>query len=267
MINKILEKTSRLIPQIVVYGGLILLLLDDSIHATFGIGRFIPIENRISLLIAVTASLTWMLSYYIKRVDLSIHELSKLQKDTAEIIDLWGEVNISERYKNAELIRILNLAGTQFAKLGSQKNLESIFTLTKIKKIEILVGDPYGEGVKLRYKHGFGEPSTYETGLVGIDRKLRDLYNRWTNLPSKFKSKVKIRVFKIYPTVSLVQIDHDYYSATYGYELRGGDCPKVHTVRGSIYSKFLDKHFENVFNNATPIEEWIRNHPENEYET
>lgn len=264
--TKLLEKIFRIVPSLVVYGGLIVLLLDDSIHAFFEAERLIPIEVRISLLIAVIASLTWTLSLHIKRVDLSIKELGKWKQGEAEIINLWGEIDLAQKYKNATKIRILNLAGTQFAKLGSQRNLDAIFNLDKLKKVEILVGDPYGEGVKLRYTPGFGEPSTYETGLIGIDRRLRDLFRRWSQLPDKYKKKIEIKVFPIYPTVSLVQIDHDYYSATYGYELRGGDCPKVHTISGSPYSDFLKRHFENVFNISLSLEEWIKKYPHNEYE-
>ncbi len=60
--TKLLERIFCIVPSLVVYGGLIVLLLDDSIHAFFEVGRLIPIELRISLLIAVIASLTWTLS-------------------------------------------------------------------------------------------------------------------------------------------------------------------------------------------------------------
>lgn len=55
-----------------------------------------------------------------------------------------------------------------------------------------------------------------------------------------------------------MRLDHDYYSATYDFDLRGGDCPKIHTVSGSNYSGFLDKHFDNVFNSAMRLEDWVK---------
>jgi hypothetical protein len=260
--NIMLEKLSKLIPQIVVYGGIIVILFDDALHSTFNIPTFVPINIRISILAAVIASLTWIISSYSKKIDKSIAEFSRWKNSDAEIIDNWGEINIARKYRSAKNIKILNLAGTQFAQLGKQSSLDSIFDLTKTQNVQILIGDPVGEGVRLRYKNGWGEPQTYETGIDGIERRLKDLYARWKELSNKNRRKIEIKVFPIYPTVSFVKIDHDYYSATYGFELRGGDCPKVHTVSGCKYSYFLDKHFNNVFASAMKLEDWIKQYHE-----
>lgn len=252
-----LEKLSKSIPQLVVYVGVIFLLLDDTLHSIFNIPTFVPINARISILTAVIASLTWILSGYSRKVDRSIDEFSKWKKSEAEIINNWGEIDIAQRYRDAKNIKILNLAGTQFAQLGKQSNLDSIFNLSKTQNAQVLVGNPYGEGVKLRYRNGCGEPQTYETGLEGMERRLKDLYIRWNKLSTRNRNKIEIKVFPLYPTVSFVRLDHDYYSATYGFDLRGGDCPKIHTVSGCKYSIFLDKHFDNVFNTAMNLEDWI----------
>ena len=173
-----LEKLSKSIPQIVVYGGLVFILFDDALHSTFNISTFVPMNIRISILTAVIASLTWIVSNYSRKVESSVAEFSKWKKSEAEIIDNWGEINIAQRYREARNIKILNLAGTQFAQVGKQSNLDSIFDLTKTQNLQVLVGDPYGQGVKLRYRNGWGEPQTYETGLEGIERRLKDLYIR-----------------------------------------------------------------------------------------
>ena len=152
----ILEKISKSIPQIVVYGGLVFLLFDDALHSTFNMSTFVPINIRISILVAVIASLTWIVSSYARKVDSSVAEFSKWKKSEAEIIDNWGEMDISQRYREATNIKILNLAGTQFAQLGKQNNLKSIFDLTKTQNVHVLIGDPHGEGVVLRYSQGWG---------------------------------------------------------------------------------------------------------------
>ena len=252
------DKLTKSIPNMVVYLGLAVMIFDDSIHAFFDVDRFIIVEIRISILVAVISSLIWSISHYSLNVNSSMKKIVRWQNSKADIIDLWGEIDIATLYNTSNIIKILNLAGTQFAKLGSQDSLDAIFQMNAKKKVKLLVGDPYGEGVKLRYKSGWGEPQTYETGLEGIERRLKDMFIRWKKTSKKFRDHIEIRVFSIYPTVSLVNFDNNYYSATYGFELRGGDCPKVHTTQGSSYSNFLDKHFDNVFSQAITLEEWVK---------
>ena len=105
-----LEKLSKSIPQIVVYGGLVFILFDDALHSTFNISTFVPMNIRISILTAVIASLTWIVSNYSRKVESSVAEFSKWKKSEAEIIDNWGEINIAQRYREARNIKILNLA-------------------------------------------------------------------------------------------------------------------------------------------------------------
>lgn len=263
MLKKGWDDFTKAIPTLVVYGGIASLLLDDAISAFFGIQAFIPISVRISLIGAVLGSLVWILSQYLRKTNVSLQQLEGDRQRSAFILDSWENIDLQSRYKSAKCIKILNLAGTQFAMLGRQELLSSLFSMVPEKTVEILMGNPSGVGVKLRYDDKQGEPQTYDTGPLGIDRRLVDIYKRWKELPKKYQSRLIIKVYSQYPTVSLVRLDHDYYSATYGYLLRGGDCPKLHTIIGSSYSNFLERHFENVAADATTLAEYIQQtHPE-----
>ncbi len=183
---------------------------------------------------------------------------SRQKKSGGFIVEPLNDEELQRRYRDARSIRVLNLAGTQFARLGKRANLGSLFDMSQKMLLQILLGDPKSEGVRLRYESGFGEPDTFEAGLAGIERRLISLYVLWKTSEKSHRDKIDIRVFPSYPSVSLIQIDEDYYSAIYGCQLRGGDCPIIHTTAENPYSEFLVAHFNNVQSGSSLLADWVQ---------
>jgi len=184
---------------------------------------------------------------------------NKIQRTDTKVVTFEG-IGILERFRKAQKVRLLSLAGTQSAQLGLLATQDALFAMSAKNSLEILLGDPTSAGVKLRYSENGGEPPTREMGLRGLDQRLLQLYERWKSMPTLDRNKVDIRVFECYPTLSLVQVDDDYFFAAYGFQLRGGDCPRIHIKRGDPFSTFLDDHFTKVRSAAPSLTEWVKKH-------
>lgn len=252
------ERFTKAIPEAVTYFGIGVLLLDDALHGVLNMPTMIPTDMRISLVGAVLASLVWSLAQHARKLTVTLDTLGHWRHSSLRVASTWDEFDLLKRYRAARQVRILTLAGTQFAKLGLQEALQALFDLSKDKDVRILIGNPQAEGVQLRYTAGQGEPATFETGPEGVVRRLKDLHARWVLLAAQQQKQLQIRVFSQYPTLSIVQLDNDWYSASYGFEMRGGDCPKLHSQSGSEYAHFLGQHFDKTFDKAMPLEEWMR---------
>jgi hypothetical protein len=256
------ERITKAIPEAVTYLGIGALLLDDALHGVLNTPTLIPTDIRISLIGAVLASLVWSLAQHARKLSATLDTLGQWRNSSLRVVSTWDELDLLKRYRAARQVRILTLAGTQFAKLGLQEALQALFDLSKDKDVRILIGNPKADGIKLRYTPGQGEPATFETGPDGVERRLKDLHARWVLLSAQQQKQMQIRVFAQYPTLSIVQMDDDWYSASYGFELRGGDCPKLHSQSGGEYAHFLRQHFDKTFDKAEPLDEWMRRyHP------
>lgn len=235
-----------------------LILLDEVVVTVSDFDRLISTDVRLAVLAAVLTSvvLTIRKEYSKIRETLSVSVFAG--KRHAEFIPAGENTGVRDAYRNSREINILTLAGTQFAKLGSQQTLRDLFDLSRTGSVRILLGDPESEGVQLRYKPGFGEPKSYETGPPGIRRRLLSLHELKKDLPEHQANCVDIRVFSAYPTVSMISVDATLYASIYGYNMRGGDGPKIRTTLDSALGEFLMDHFENVYAASTPLEEWVQ---------
>ena len=251
------------VSPVVAGTAIALVLVDDTVHAIFDNDRFISVETRIGILALVVGFLVMSVMEVVANLGLLDRTTKSLIHDGSGIgVTAEGE-SPEQMYASASSIRILNLAGTQFARLGNETNLERIFDWSAGKSVQIMIGDPHGAGIKLRYQPGHGEPATHETGLSGIDRRLTTLYRRFAALPSRARSNFDIRVYPCYPTVSAVQVDDTIYVAFYGFNLRGGDSPMLVTDQGSELGRFVVRHLDSVAAVALSLSDWIATyHPE-----
>lgn len=254
------ERVTKAIPEAVTYLGIGALLLDDGLHGVLGTPTLIPTDMRISLIGAVLASLVWSLARHARKLSTTLDTLGQWRSSSLRVMATWDEIDLLRRYRAARQVRILTLAGTQFAKLGLQEALQALFEVSKDKDVRILIGNPKADGIRLRYTPGQGEPATFETGPDGVERRLKDLHARWVLLSASQQKQLQIRVFSQYPTLSIVQMDDDWYSASYGFEMRGGDCPKLHSLSGGEYAHFLQQHFDKTFDKALPLADWMTQH-------
>ncbi len=230
-----------------------LLAFDQAIASLLDRQSLLSDQARITVLALIVASLV---------VSLKLHERN-LERMTSMTADKLGGVedlvpssqaiDLRGLMSRAEKIRILSLAGTKLALLGDDEILKLI--IHRERNVVLLLGNPRSDLIRLRYERD--EPDTYETGLEGLERRLRSLLQLVRGLPLRDRRRLDIRVFSCYPTCSLVQADNDMYAVIYGCKLRGSDCPKIHTRVGSgPFSHFLSSHFDRVYHDAIPIEKW-----------
>ncbi len=206
-----------------------LLAFDQAIASLLDRQSLLSDQARITVLALIVASLV---------VSLKLHERN-LERMTSMTADKLGGVedlvpssqaiDLRGLMSRAEKIRILSLAGTKLALLGDDEILKLI--IHRERNVVLLLGNPRSDLIRLRYERD--EPDTYETGLEGLERRLRSLLQLVRGLRLRDRRRLDIRVFSCYPTCSLVQADNDMYAVIYGCKLRGSDCPKIHTRVGS----------------------------------
>lgn len=245
------------------YIALAFVLLDElvfslSLLSSFEISeRLIGINLRLAILATVLAAVVLIIDKESTEIVSRFDALDLGKGGVIDFIPPNTDSGVSQQYRDSREIKILTLVGNQFAKLGAQNALRDLFDLTRTDAVTILLGNPDSEGVQLRYKPGFGEPDTYETGPEGIRRRLFTLYEKVKELSDAERANVDIRVFDSYPTISVVAVDSELYASFYGFNLRGGDCPKMKTTKDTPIGRFLMDHFQNVYAASTPLSEWI----------
>lgn len=254
--SKIEEMLPRF-PEFLMYIGTAILLLDEFLRVTFSfqILSSPSYDVRISIGIMVIVLFAFNLN---SKMESMKKDLSNSMKDYLGIIEVLPSdhyTDIKSLLLKHKAIRILTLSGTKTGFLGDSKVREIIEHTKRKTNIIILLANPYSEAIKLRYMND--EPDTYEAGPEGIERRLIALYKMLNNMPDKIAQITEIRVFDSYPTISIIQADDDLYSTTYGYKLRGGDCPKVHSRLRGDYAQFLINHFNKVYADSLPISEWV----------
>ena len=144
-----------------------------------------------------------------------------------EVLPSYQYIDFRELVTSCKVVKLLTISGTKAGFLGDSRVRDVLADLHRKSHVTILLANPFSEAITTRYQHD--EPDTYEAGPDGIERRLLALYRIISELPSNARSAMEVRVYDSYPTISIIQGDNDLYSITYGYKLRGGDCPKVHS--------------------------------------
>lgn len=204
----------------------------------------------------------WVLVYLIfvlnkqrSAIDEKIMSDTKERLGVDELIPSSQDIDVPRLLRESKNVRILSLAGTKLARLGDGEILAAL--QDRGRRVTLLLADPRSPAIITRYEDD--EPPTYETGLDGLDRRLRQLHSLRSEIPNRTKARFEIRIYRCYPTCSILQFDEEIYSITYGYKLRGSDCPKIRAcdIRGK-YAEFLKKQFEHVYNDSITLEAWIQ---------
>ncbi|MEO1149575.1 MAG: hypothetical protein AAFW83_01160 [Pseudomonadota bacterium] len=240
------------IPDYIIYLAAALLLINELTQSVFGF-RIVNSQSVIFsvfsfALVAFVVSIGGKLERVIQKID----EINDLSDETGE--NHISPKEFAERIRNQSKIDILTLSGTKSVALGDERVIEALKDPSSKATIRILLANPYSEAITNRYK--YDESDSYESGLSGIERKLRQLHSILMENPG-VREKVEIRVFGNYPTVSIARFDDDFYSSVYGYKLRGSDCPKIHAKHGTPYADFLCKHFERVYEASVSLNDWV----------
>ncbi len=253
-----LKQIASKLPDWLVYVGVILLVADEFMRRIFGFG-FLDFFNdaRITVITIVTSALAISIILKLDRLTKKLEQSKGSLEGIIEVLPSHQHIDFAELIMKSKDVKLLTLSGSRSG-LGDARVSDALNNGERRSKVTILLGDPSSAAIKSRYEND--EPSTYEAGTVGIDRRLRALYQMLNAMSPKLRNKTDIRVFSSYPTLSIIQADDDLYTTAYGYKLRGTDCPKVHSSKGQEYGTFALKHFDMVYKSATPLEDWITAH-------
>lgn len=262
--HKLLESLRKglpRLPELLIYLGVGILLLDEFLRSTFSISFLTKpaYDIRPSLAIPLIALFIYTIAHKVDKLMVAVEQSKKQYLGVIEILPPHQYLDFRELISTCKIIKLLTLSGTKAGFLGDSNVSDALADPNRKSKITILLANPYADAIKLRYESD--EPDTYEAGTGGIERRLVALGSIISSLPSK--KAIDVRVYDCYPTVSIIQADSDLYSTAYGYKLRGGDCPKIHSKLEGDYAKFLLKHFDKVYKSAVPLADWLaKYHPE-----
>lgn len=260
---KSLQKLIEKLPEHLMFIGVALLLIDEFVGSIFGIQLLVSetYDVRMTLAISVVAFFVFSITKRLDKIQASF--LSDRQfLGVIEVLPPHQYLDFCELVLNCKTVRLLSLSGTKAGVLGDSAVREALLDKTRKSSVTILLANPHSDAIVYRYEHD--EPDTYEAGLEGIERRIIALFGIHSSLPISVRAnKLDIRIFNSYPTLSIIQADDDLYSASYGYKLRGGDCPKIHAKVGGDYARFLLHHFSKTYRDAVPLEQWMsKYHPE-----
>lgn len=244
------------LPTYFLYFGIIILLVDQFIRKFFLYSILENYNLHLTIGIAVIGLLAFTLNKKIDFLKKEIERFTNQYSGVLEVLPSNHTISFIDLVSQCQLIRILTLSGTKLGELGDTRLKSMLQSLPSNTKVTILLGNPFSKNIIERYEKD--EPENYETGLEGINRRLVFLYTLFKEIPKTKKKNITIKVFDNYPTLSILQADDDLYSANYGYKLRGGDCPKIHSKTNGDYGDFLLKHFNMVQSNADTLENWYQ---------
>ena len=248
------------LPDYLTFLGIGALLIEEFVRGTLG-HSFLKSDTsdlRITLGIAVISMMAISLTTKLKDLKEQLGLFTGKYLGVLEVLKSYERMDFKELLEKSSEVRLLTLAGTKTGHLGDTGVQESLADKDRKSTITILLANPFSEAIITRYKND--EPDTYESGIEGIKRRLLWLHKTYNDLPLQSRDKLDIRVFDNYPTISIIQADDHIYSSVYGYKLRGGDCPKVHAKIDGDYGKFIIKHFNKVYDNATELNNWFSLH-------
>jgi len=245
------------VPDAIAYVGTAILAFEQGIASLLDRQSFLSDEARITVLALIIASLVATLKLKERRLERLVGITADKLGGVEDLVPSSQGIDLKELLTASKNVRILTLAGTKLALLGDDEILKLI--IDRRRNVILLLADPKAELIRLRYERD--EPATYETGIDGLERRLDSFLQLVRGIPARDKRALDVRVFACYPTCSIVQADDDMYAVIYGYKLRGSDCPKIHTHANSgPFSQFLSSHFERVYRDSIPIEEWADQH-------
>ncbi|NOZ35286.1 MAG: hypothetical protein GXO80_08310 [Chlorobi bacterium] len=246
------------LPDYLTYLGIGVLLFEEFLRAISGYSILKTQTNdlRISVGIAVITLVSLNLIKKMNNIKNSVNAISGKYLGVLEVLQSFEFLDFKNLLETSTTVKLLTLSGTKTGHLGDTNVRDILADNNRKSSIILLLGNPFSEAIITRYKND--EPDTYEAGTDGIKRRLIWLYKILQGFPETAQKKLDIRVFDNYPTISVIQADKDIYSTVYGYKLRGGDCPKIHVHSEGDYGKFILNHFDKVYNDAVPIETWVR---------
>lgn len=245
---------SRL-PDYLMYGGAGLLVLDQFMRSTFGHAFLDPTDLRISVMVFTVVLFVTVTNRRLAEVNATLGEIKLSQNRDLNIIQENERPQLIELLSKCDHVRILTLSGTKTIPLGDDRFVEAILHPSRRARVTILLGDPYSSAIRDRYDHD--EPLSYESGIAGIERRIRQFSDLLSAAPSESKFNIEIRLFNSYPTLSLLWADNEIYATSYGFKLRGSDCPQVHSSISNEYGQFLSKHFSKMYESAIPLSAWM----------
>lgn len=255
--NTNLNKFIADLPTYLLYFGVTLLLINQFLTNFFSISILKNSNNdyRISIGIAILLFLVMSINKNFKNLNEKVIFFSSKNYNMIEVLQSFESINFKDILENNKNISLLTLSGTKVASLGDSKVKDLLSSTDRKSNIKILLANPFSKAIINRYD--VDEPETYEAGLEGIKRRLVWLNNIYINLPSHAQKRLEIKVYDNYPVVSLLKADSDVYSTSYGYRLRGADCPRLHVKANSEYGYFLQKHFDKIFEDAISLNKWL----------
>ncbi len=205
----------------------------------------------LTLIVAVTMTLMKKLNQIKEMFDKVIGKYLGV----VEVLAPHENIDFVELLEKHTTIKILTLSGTKTGQLGYTSVMDILKDENRKSNIVLLLADPFSEAIITRYKSD--EPDNYEAGVDGIKRRLITLHKLKLSLPPKASDKIEVRIFKNYPSISVIQADNALYSSVYGFKLRGSDCPIIHAESSGDYGKFLINHFNKVYEISITLSDWI----------
>jgi len=258
--NRESEKRELNVPKIVgnisaviTLLSLALLLINQFVFRIFGI---MWLNEGIRDNVFIAAIVFFVGVVYVK-LDAILKIVSGNEREMQGIIDVRAahdSIDFAYLLQHNKHIKLLTLSGTKTGTLGDKSVIDSLNDKNRKSEIKILLGNPFSQAIITRYE--CDEPDSFETGLLGLERRLKTLHTLLNELPEYARNKIEIRVFDNYPVVTVVQADDDMYSSAYAYKMRGADCPIVHAKTNSNYGAFLCNHFDGVFKDSISLREW-----------
>jgi hypothetical protein len=261
--GQVMDLIRNRLPDLLLYVAAGSLLVEEILRASVGVSflKLYTIDLRVSIGIAALLLFVMTISIKINNLAATLYGMSNKYLGVVEVLQPHETLDFPEMLERSKKIRLLSLSGTKAASLGDAKVRELLMDPQRASEVVVLLANPFSEAIIGRYK--CDEPESFEAGPEGIMRRLVWLYEVINKLPPIARKKIDVRVYNSYPVVSILQADRDMYSTSYGYKLRGGDCPKVHSDVSGEYGKFLRKHFEKVYADSQPLEAWVAIYKDN----
>lgn len=268
MDNRIISTGNSIIqtvPTYLVYAGCIVLLIDSFLGPTFGLDILRDDKIRIAIALSIIPLFVISINKRLDQINSTMNSAQKNLLGLIEVLHHHERIDFKEILERCKSIKLLTISGTKIATLGDGGVQEGLGTPLPGQKITILLANPFSDAIVTRYARD--EPETYEAGIEGITRRLIYLHKLTTEQRERGIDQIDIRVFDNYPTIAVLAADDDIFSTVYGYKLRGGDCPKIHVQSNSDYGSFITKHFDMIYRDAVPLQEWFDEHEERIGET
>jgi len=248
------------LPEWLLYTAVGALVLDQGAKRLLGLTILTTANNdlRIPIGIAAVSLLSIIVPARLRQLESRLSQFTNKYLGVLEVLHPYEIIDLARMLEHSTRIRVLTLSGTKAVALSDDK-VRALLTEPKRRaQITLLLANPYSDAIQTRYK--CDEPATFEAGPEGIKRRLVWLHSVVSSLPEAARSRLDVRIYDNYPVVSIVQADNHIYSTSYGFKLRGGDCPKLHSDVNGEYGMFLSKHFDRVYAAATPLSEWMEKH-------